>query len=85
MLFMHNLYYLFVPSCAKYIDIKLVFWQVLGFVNAPIGPVYAHFTTDVMTVPLILHNTQKPSQILECIMGNACSLVGFLCNCWLNC
>ena len=48
------------------------------FVNAPCGPVYTHFTVDIITVPLILDNTQKPSQILECIKGNAFSLVVFL-------
>ena len=47
------------------------------FVNAPFSPVYTHFTVDIITVPLILDNTQKPSQILECIKGKACSLVVF--------
>ena len=40
----------------------LVFWLVLVFVNAPISPVYAHFTADVIAVPLFLDNIQKPSQ-----------------------
>ena len=40
----------------------LVFWLMLVFVNIPIGSVYAHFTMDVITVPLILDNAQKPSQ-----------------------
>ena len=35
----------------------LVFWLVLVFVNAPIHPVYAHFTADIVAVPLILDNT----------------------------
>ena len=35
----------------------LVFWLVLVFVNSPTGPVYAHFTRDVITVPLPLDNT----------------------------
>ena len=37
--------------------LSLVFWLVLVFVNAPIGPVYAHFTVDIMPVPLLLDNT----------------------------
>ena len=35
----------------------LVFWLVLVFINAPVGPVYAHFTADVITLPLILDKT----------------------------
>ena len=55
----------------------LVFWLVLVFVNSSIGPVYAHLTVDVIAVPLILDNTQKPSQMLECIKGNACNFSVF--------
>ena len=32
--------------------------------QGPTGPVYTHFIADVVTVPLILDNTQKPSQVL---------------------
>ena len=42
----------------------LVIWLVLVFVNFPIGLVYAHFTADIITVPLNLDNTWKPSQLL---------------------
>ena len=62
----------------------LVFWLVLVFVNAPIGSVYVHFIADDVAVPLILDNTEKPNQVLECIKGNACGLV-FLYSCWKNC
>ena len=49
----------------------LIFWLVLVFVNSPIGTVCAHFTGDIIAVPLILDNTQKPSQVLRFIKGNA--------------
>ena len=42
----------------------LVCWLVCMFVIAPIGSVYAHFIVDDVAVPLILDNTQKPSQVL---------------------
>ena len=56
----------------------LVLWLVLVFVNAPTGLVYAHFTADVVVVPLILDNTWKPSQVLKYIKGNVCDLVFFV-------
>ena len=46
--------------------------------QGPIGPVYAHFIADIITVPLIFDNTWKPSQILWHIKGDACSLVFFV-------
>ena len=68
--------------CMQYINIKslLVFGILDGisFVNSPIGPVYTHFTGDVVTVPLILDKTQKPSQVLRYIKGNVCTLVFFI-------
>ena len=32
--------------------------------QGPIGPVYAHFIVDFIALPLILDNSQKPSQVL---------------------
>ena len=55
-------------SRVQYININpflcLVCWLVLVFVIAPIGSVYAHLIADDIAVPLILDNTQKPSQVL---------------------
>ena len=43
----------------------LVFWLVLVFVNAPVWScVCTHFIAAIVAVPLILDNTQKPSQVL---------------------
>ena len=43
----------------------LVFWWVLVFVNSPIGPVYTHFTADVITVPLILETHESQAKYLN--------------------
>ena len=66
----------------QYINVKSIFvFGILAGVSVcqgPIGPVYAHFIADVVAVPLILDNTQKPSQVLSYIKGNACDLVFFV-------
>ena len=63
-----NLYFQFVSLAHSLLTLNpflcLVFWLVLVLVNSPSGPVYSHFIGDVVAVPLILDNTQKPSQVL---------------------
>ena len=68
-------------SHVQYINIKSLFvFDILAGVSVCQLPNWSCICTlhwGIITVPLILDNTQKPSQVHRYIKGNACSLVVF--------